>query len=234
MQYKKIKSKKLYEQVAEAIEQRMVDKKLLPGDRLDSVEQLAKSFDVGRSAIREALTSLQAKGLIEIRHGEGTFVRHVSTGDIAIQMPPSSLFNQKDMEELFEARELLELGVIEKAAKHRSQGQLLALQEAIHMMERSLTDHSASSEADFLFHMTIAEAAGNRLLVKMLGHISKPLADQIHQTRRLLAKTEPLLLERLHEEHIAIYEAIERQDEQAAKEAMSRHLATVKELVSAR
>ncbi len=231
MQYKKIKSKKLYEQVAEAIEQRMVDKKLLPGDRLDSVEQLAKSFDVGRSAIREALTSLQAKGLIEIRHGEGTFVRHLSTEDITIQMPPSSLFNQKDMVEIFEVRALLELGAIEKAAKHRSQNQLLALQEAIHIMEGALTDHLASSEADFLFHMTIAAAADNQLLVKMLEHISKPLADQIHQTRVLLKTTKPQALERLHDEHIAIYEAIERQDAPAAKEAMSRHLATVKELV---
>ncbi|MGM9950834.1 MAG: FadR/GntR family transcriptional regulator [Lysinibacillus sp.] len=231
MHYKKIKPKKLYEQVAEALEQRMVDRELLPGDRLDSVEQLAKSFDVGRSAIREALTSLQAKGLVEIRHGEGTFVRHLRTDDITIQMPPSSLLSQKDMEEIFEARELLELGVIEKAVQHRSQDQLLALQEAIHMMERSPMDHPASSEADFLFHMTIAEAADNQLLVKMLEHISKPLADQIHLTRVLVAKTSPQALERLHDEHLAIYKAIERRDAHAAKEAMSRHLSTVRKLV---
>lgn len=231
MQYKKIKQKKLYEQVAEVIEQQMIDKELLPGDRLDSVEQLAKSFDVGRSAIREALMSLQAKGLIVIRHGEGTFVRQLSTEDITIQMPPSSLFNQKDIEEIFEVREVLELGVIKKAAARRSQNHLLVLQQAIHIMSEALTDHQASSEADFLFHTTIAKAADNQLLVTMLEHISKPLADQIQQTRVLLATRNPQVLEQLHAEHIAIYEAIEKQDEQAAKEAMSRHLTTVKAMI---
>lgn len=231
MQYKKIKPKKLYEQIAEVIEQQMIDKKLLPGDRLDSVEQLAKSFEVGRSAIREALMSLQAKGMIEIRHGEGTFVRQLSTEDISIHMPPSALFDKKDIEEIFEVRELLELGVIEKAARRRSQEQLLALQKAIHIMGESLTDHQASSEADFLFHTTIAKAADNQLLVTMLEHISKPLADQIQQTRVLLATTNPQALEQLHEEHIAIYQAIDHQDALAAKEAMSQHLATVKKMI---
>lgn len=231
MQYKKIKQKKLYEQVADAIEQQIMKKKLLPGDRLDSVEQLSKSYDVGRSAIREALMSLQAKGLIEIRHGEGTFVRHLSTDDITIQMPPSSLFNKKDIKEIFEIRELLELGVIEKAAVRRSQDDLLCLQHALHTMNEALTDHQASSDADFLFHTTIAKAADNQLLVTMLEHISKPLADQIQQTRVLLAATNPPALEQLHKEHAAIYEAIEKQDGKAAKEAMSRHLATVEKMI---
>lgn len=231
MDYKKIRQKKLYEQVAEAIEYQMIDKKLLPGERLDSVEQLAKSFDVGRSAIREALMSLQAKGLIEIRHGEGTFVRQLSTEDITIQMPPSALFDKKDIEEIFEVRELLELGVIEKAATRRSQDQLMTLQKAIYIMSEALTDHQASSEADFLFHTTIAKAADNQLLVTMLEHISKPLADQIQQTRVSLGTTNPQALEQLHDEHIAIYKAIERKDDRGAKEAMSRHLATVKTMI---
>lgn len=231
MQYKKIKQKKLYEQVADAIEQQIIKKELMPGDRLDSVEQLAKSYDVGRSAIREALMSLQAKGLIEIRHGEGTFVRHLSTEDITIQMPPASLFNKKDIEEIFELRELLELGVIEKAAAHRSQEDLLSLQHAIHTMGEALTDHEASSAADFLFHTTIAKAADNQLLVTMLEHISKPLADQIKQTRVLLAATNPQALEQLHKEHVAIYEAVEKQDGKAAKKEMARHLATVKKMI---
>ena len=52
MDVKKIKPKKLYEQIAEIIEQQIFDQKVLPGEKLDSVEQLAKNFDVGRSAIR--------------------------------------------------------------------------------------------------------------------------------------------------------------------------------------
>ena len=65
MQYKKIKPKKIYEEVAEAIHGMIRSRQLKPGDKLDSVQQLAENFQVGRSAIREALTALRAMGLID-------------------------------------------------------------------------------------------------------------------------------------------------------------------------
>ncbi|MDR6997848.1 DNA-binding FadR family transcriptional regulator [Neobacillus niacini] len=75
MNYKKIKPKKIYEEVAEAIQDMIRTGKIKPGDKLDSVQQLAENFQVGRSAIREALTSLRAMGLVEMKQGEGTYVR---------------------------------------------------------------------------------------------------------------------------------------------------------------
>ncbi|MDP4087292.1 MAG: GntR family transcriptional regulator, partial [Bacillota bacterium] len=67
MNYKKIKPKKLYEEVAEVIYEMIRTGELKPGQKLDSVQQLAENFQVGRSAIREALTSLRAMGLVEMR-----------------------------------------------------------------------------------------------------------------------------------------------------------------------
>ena len=82
MQYQKIQSKKIYEKVADALETSILDGSLQPGDRLDSVEKLAQNFSVSRSAVREALSALKAKGLLDIRQGEGSFVNHFDASPI--------------------------------------------------------------------------------------------------------------------------------------------------------
>ena len=75
MTYKKIKPKKIYEEVSEELYEMIRSGTLKPGDKLDSIQQLAENFQVGRPAIREALSALSSMGLIEIKQGEGTFVK---------------------------------------------------------------------------------------------------------------------------------------------------------------
>ena len=87
---KQVKPKKIYEIVAEQLTEMIVSGKVKPGDRLSSVQQLAEDFNVGRSAIREALSALKTMGYIEIRQGEGTFVKKVDI-DVANQMIPQVL-----------------------------------------------------------------------------------------------------------------------------------------------
>ncbi len=70
MEYKRIKPKKIYEEVAETLLENIKEGSLKPGDRLDSVQQLAENFQVGRSAIREALSALRAMGLLEMKQGK--------------------------------------------------------------------------------------------------------------------------------------------------------------------
>lgn len=231
MDYKKLKPQKLYEQVATVIEQQINDKKILPGEKFESVEQLAKNLNVGRSAIREALTSLQAKGLIEIRHGEGTFVRKLTAEDITLNMPNYAFFTEQDIKQIFEVRKILELGLIEKAANRRTEKQLQTMENALQLMAESLTNAQASSQADVLFHTTIAEAANNPLLVSMLQNVSKPISNQIKHTRELLASTNPDALRQLHQEHVAIYEALQQNQPSTAKQAMEFHLQTVENLL---
>ena len=232
MQYKKVKPKKLYEQVAEIIEHQIVSKQLLPGEKIESVEQLAKIFDVGRSAVREALTSLQAKGLLEIRHGEGTFVRKVSAEDIQFHIPSALSFDKEQIKNIFEIRKILELGLIENAANYRTETHIKTLRETLLIMEQSVFEANTSGEADILFHTTISEAANNSLLVTMLQNVSNTIAQQIIQTRELLSHTKKDALLQLHQEHIEIFQAIEKQDSQLARQAMEKHLSTVEALLS--
>lgn len=232
MQYKKVKPKKLYEQVADIIEQKIVSKQLLPGEKIESVEQLAKIFDVGRSAVREALTSLQAKGILEIRHGEGTFVRKLSSEDIQFHIPSSLIFDKEQIKNIFEIRKILELGLIENAANYRTEAQINTLRDTLLVMEQSVFEATISGEADILFHTTISESANNSLLVTMLQNVSNTIAQQIIQTRELLSYTNKDALLQLHQEHIEIFHAIEKQDSQLARKALEKHLSTVENLLS--
>lgn len=231
MQYKKIKPKKLYEQVADIIEQQIINKEILPGEKLDSVEQLAKHFEVGRSAIREALTSLQAKGFVEIRHGEGTFVRKLGAEDIQLLIPSALIFDKEQIKNIFEIRKILELGLIENAAKFRTEEHLEVLYNTLQVMEKSVFDANTSGEADILFHHTISEAANNPLLVTMLQNVSNTIAQQIIQTRELLSYSERGALLQLHQEHVDIFKALQEQDSLQASNVMKKHLLHVESLL---
>ena len=231
MKYELPKTKKLYEQIAAIIEQKIVNGEISPGEKLDSVEQLAKNFEVGRSAIREALTALQARGIIEIRQGEGTYIRQVTAEDISLNIPNYAAFSQQDLQQIFEVRKILELGLIENAAKHRTDQQLEQLKQAIDTMYEALIDPQASSDADMRFHTIIAEAANNPLLVSMLQSVSKPISTQIQHTRSILSTTNPNALYNLHEEHIVIYNAIVSGNCNQAKQAMAKHLDSVETLL---
>ncbi|MEK5183563.1 FadR/GntR family transcriptional regulator [Solibacillus sp. FSL R5-0691] len=231
MKFEVPKTKKLYEQIAAIIEHKITIGEISPGDKLDSVEQLAKNFEVGRSAIREALTALQARGIIEIRQGEGTYIRKVTAQDISLNIPTYASFSEQDLQQIFEVRKILELGLIENAAKRRTTRQLEQLEEALSKMNDALIDPEASSNADMQFHAIIAEAADNPLLVSMLQSVSKPIARQIQHTRSILSTSDHAALHNLHEEHTAIYNALVHADDIQAKEAMAKHLKTVESLL---
>lgn len=98
-------------------------------------------------------------------------------------------------------------------------------------MQKHVANAQISSEADIQFHTIIAEAAHNPLLVSMLQSVSQPIARQIQHTRALLAQSNKEALVHLHEEHIRIYNALEKHDAQLAKQAMSDHLETVQSLL---
>ncbi|MER2058729.1 MAG: GntR family transcriptional regulator, partial [Niallia sp.] len=94
MEFKQIKPKKIYEEVADALYDAIKKGKFKPGEKLASVQQLAETFQVSRSAIREALTALKAKGLIDMKQGEGTFVKAYHPEEVVFSFPQAVLMNK--------------------------------------------------------------------------------------------------------------------------------------------
>lgn len=150
--YKQIKPKKIYEEVAEAILHMIQTGQLKPGDKLDSVQQLAENFQVGRAAIREALTALRAMGLIEMKQGEGTYVREFDPAMLSFPISAAVLMNKEDVVHLLEVRKLLEVGAAGVAARRRTEEDLRAMKSTLEQMRQAIGDEELGEKAYFLFH----------------------------------------------------------------------------------
>jgi GntR family transcriptional regulator, transcriptional repressor for pyruvate dehydrogenase complex len=232
LEYKKIKPKKIYEQVAEAIHDMIRSGKVRPGDKLESVQQLAAHFQVGRSAIREALTSLKAMGLIEIRQGEGTYIKKFETEQIAYPVSAAILMNTEDIAHLLEVRKIIEIGTAYSAAQKRTDRNLLAIEEALEEMRRSSGDEELGEQADVKFHLAIAESSQNPLLISLMNHVSGLMAENMRKTRQLWLFSKQASTDRLYEEHAAIYTAIKEQNPEKARTIMLQHIENVEAVLS--
>ncbi|MGE6719208.1 FadR/GntR family transcriptional regulator [Peribacillus frigoritolerans] len=229
MVYKKIKPKKIYEEVSDELYEMIRSGSLKPGEQLDSIQQLAENFQVGRPAIREALSALSSMGLIEIKQGEGTFVK---TFDPAIMNHPLSaalLMDQDNIKHLLEVRKILESGTAEVAAKKRTEENLIELKDMLFNMDKVSDDEELSDKADISFHVAVANASQNELLITLMNHVSELMAEKMRDIRRVALYSEEMTLKQLYQQHVRIYDAIVAQDEDGARSAMLFHLQSVEE-----
>jgi GntR family transcriptional regulator, transcriptional repressor for pyruvate dehydrogenase complex len=227
--YKKIKPKKIYEEVSDELYEMIRSGSLKPGEQLDSIQQLAENFQVGRPAIREALSALSSMGLIEIKQGEGTFVK---TFDPAIMNHPLSaalLMDQDNIKHLLEVRKILESGTAEVAAKKRTEENLIELKDMLFNMDKVSDDEELSDKADISFHVAVANASQNELLITLMNHVSELMTEKMRDIRRVALYSEEMTLKQLYQQHVRIYDAIVAQDEDGARSAMLFHLQSVEE-----
>lgn len=231
MIYKKIKPKKIYEEVTEAIYELIRTGKLKPGQKLDSVQQLAENFQVGRSAIREALTSLRAMGLVEMRQGEGTYVRQFETDQIIFPLSTAILMNKEDIFHLLEVRKIIEVGTVAVAAQKRTAEQLSEIEEALGDMKRAHGNRELGEEADLKFHLAIAKGSQNTLLTTLLNQVSEMMALTMKETRRVWLYSKETTLDQLYDEHALIFKAIRDKDQEKASHYMMIHLENVEAIL---
>ncbi|MBK5346965.1 FadR family transcriptional regulator [Bacillus sp. TH22] len=232
MEYKSIKPKKIYEEVSEAILTMIKNGTLKPGDKLLPVHQLAEQFQVGRSAVREALSALRAMGLIEMKQGEGTYVRNFDPSSLTKSLNNKLLMKKEDILNLLEVRKVLEVGAVRAAAAKRTEANLQNMKQWLDEMAKSIGDEKAGEKADFQFHMGIAESSHNNILLELMNHVSEMIAETIGESRRIILYGEQTTSERLLEEHQSIYDAVLKQDVELAQQAMLDHLTNVEHIVT--
>nr|WP_277818542.1 FadR/GntR family transcriptional regulator [Bacillus sp. TL12] len=234
MEYKSIKPKKIYEEVSEAILTMIKNGTLKPGDKLLPVHQLAEQFQVGRSAVREALSALRAMGLIEMKQGEGTYVKNFDSSALTKSLNHTLLMKKEDILNLLEVRKVLEVGAVRVAAAKRTEDNLQNMKHWLDEMAKSIGNEKAGEKADFHFHMGIAESSHNNILLELMNHVSEMIAETIGESRRIILYGEQTTAERLLEEHQAIYDAVLKQDVESAQQAMLNHLTNVEHIVTGR
>ncbi len=212
---------KLADQVADAISGQIAQGRLLAGEKLPAERQLCEQFGVSRTAVREAVRSLEAKGLLEVRSGGGTWVRHASAAPasellgLAMQVSGAGV----TWAHVLEARRLLEVEIAGMAAARRTERDLAALREAIEEMRARRGEPEGWSQADVRFHDTLAVASGNPLMPMLLGAMQDALLDARRQAHRLPGTPANALTH-----HVAVFAAVETGDAAAARRAMQAHL----------
>lgn len=232
MEVTRLSRRNSYELIAEQIRQQILNGKLKPGQRLPSTKELAEKFSVGRSSVREALSALKAMGLIDIRQGEGCTVRTFSPEQMEIRLP-AVLMTKEAILELLEARKALETSNARLAATKRTDDDLRTFERILARMEDGLGDGEQGEKSDLAFHLALAEATHNGVMVKLLKTISGQMEAAIRETRRRHMYEDRSISERLWREHLDIYRAIKDKDTRAAGEYMERHLRHVERTVMA-
>ncbi|HMJ54117.1 MAG TPA: FadR/GntR family transcriptional regulator [Polyangiaceae bacterium] len=192
---------------------------LRPGDRLPAERELAKRFRISRASLRAALHSMAGMGLLQFRHGSGTYIKEgppvLNDGPLSLL---ASLHGFTD-DEMFEARRHLEVGVSGLAAERASLADLAKMQAEIAGMASALHDPQQYLVHDVGFHRMVASASSNPILAALVELVSTILYQQRRQTVAGALDLAPSLAM-----HRRIYRAIAARDPVRAREAMNRHL----------
>lgn len=222
--YTPIRSNKVYEQIAEQIEQRILSGTLRSGDRLPTERELAEQFQASRTAVREAMKTLAQKGLVDMRPGRGTIVIDGTTQAMRHSLGLMMRVGQAgSSDELVEVREILEPEIAALAAARATQEHIAAMQEAVQIMDNSLDAADNYIAADNDFHRALAKATQNTLILAFVDSIVGLLSEQ--RTHIFAVSGGP---ERGQLHHKRLLDAIARQDSEAAREAMRAHLQQVR------
>jgi GntR family transcriptional regulator, transcriptional repressor for pyruvate dehydrogenase complex len=223
--YQTIAASRLYEQIVEQIEKSIVGGEIKPGDQLPPERELAQRFGVSRTAVREAVKALSEKGLVEALPGRGTFVTNSRSQTIRQSLDRMIRVNQLEgVEHLIEVREILEPEIAARAAAHADEKDIAAMREAFAAMEQAGEQADAYIEADLDFHLALAEAAHNPLILALIDSIVVLLRE--HRLRMFHVHGGP---ERGQHHHTRILDAVARHDPPAARVAMTAHLQQVTE-----
>lgn len=195
--------------------------RLKPGDRLPAERELAQQVGVSRPSVRAGLRALAAMGVVQSRHGAGTFIR---SGPPSLDSEPLSFLaalHGFTRDQMFEARRVLEVGVAGLAAERATGEHLAAIAEEMTGLFASLDDPLAFLRHDIRFHRAVATAAGNPILASLVEMVSALFYAQ----RRKTAERARDLRESA-DMHRAIYNALRAHDVERARHAMNEHLVT--------
>jgi GntR family transcriptional repressor for pyruvate dehydrogenase complex len=210
---------RLYEDVGERLGEFVRESGMVPGDQFPPERELSQRMRVSRTSVRQAFVVLQALGAVDVRHGEGVFLRRTrGFGESLSKL----LDRRRRLPDVLEAREALEVKLAELAAGRRRKRDLDAMNASLDQMAADIRGGGLGIDGDAAFHHAIAMAARNEVLL----HLIDAMAEVIQESR-VESLSEPGRPPRSLEAHRRILAAIEAQSADGAAEAMRQHLRVV-------
>ena len=201
----------------------LIEKGLVrPGDKLPAERDLAAQIGVSRPTVRVGLRALAAMGIVESRHGSGTYI---PDGPPALGSESLSLLaalHGFTREEMYDARRVLEVGAAGMAAEHATADQLATIADEVANLFATLDDPLVFLVHDIKFHRAVAEASGNPIIAALVEMVSALYYDRRKETARQASDRD---LREAAELHRRIYQAIRARNSEAARNVMNVHLA---------
>jgi GntR family transcriptional regulator, transcriptional repressor for pyruvate dehydrogenase complex len=215
--------------VVDGLTGRIRDGSLATGEKLPTEAEIMEAFGVSRTVVREAISRLQAAGLVETRHGVGTFV--VGLGDAAsFRIAPGQLETLQDVIAVLELRIGVETESAALAAMRRTPENLQTLRNALKAFISAVEEGRDAVGPDFQFHLEIARATQNHHFVDLMATLGGMMIPRARlEPPGPLTPEREAYLRKVNAEHESIVDAIAHQDPEAARAAMRTHLANSRE-----
>lgn len=163
---RKIERKSVASQVYEQLKQNILKGVWKAGEQIPSENELVNLLGVSRISVREALKQLASIGLVEARHGEGTFVKQVEADSYMNELLPLMVLNRENILELIKYREIIEVGAIALAVERADDADIRALEENLRQHEKFRNTVEQAAQTDLEFHLLIAKASKNPFVIK--------------------------------------------------------------------
>ena len=218
---KPVRRDRVRDQVFDQLKDQVLKGTWLPGNKIPSENELAALLGVSRVSIREGLQKLATLGLLDTRHGEGTYVRELS-GDIYLNtlFPLLALDNKMNILQVLEYRMVMDTGCVAIAVERATEEDLLEMEALYAIMEASgeSGDLGKFAQADLDFHLAISKVTKNPIFIKVNTIIKDVLSVSMEGIVRALGKHDGLFY------HRRIIDAIRKRDKKEAKRLMEEHV----------
>jgi len=217
---------KFHEQIVDQIQALIEKGRLRNGDRLPPERELASIFKVSRHSVREAIRVLEQKKVLKSRPGSGTFVILEDESSVIESLANAILREKSTLAEIFQFRELIEPQIAGLAARNATQKDIWVLENLLEQQQKAPDNSMASKELDEKFHLALARATGNSVLLQVVELFSHILLKSRHENFQSPHRNKLSV-----KGHKTIFNAIKDGDSKAANKLMAGHLQAIRELV---
>ena len=214
----KIDTAQIKNQVYEKCKAMIINSVWAPGDKLPSEGQLCEQLGVSRVSVRSALQSLAAQGFIEIRRGEGSFVKHSSLSDQLDLLLPIFALGEKDILDVLKYRIITEPSLMAYVVENATEADIAKLEEILDNMKKSTSDMRRHAQLDEQFHFLLTEIVANGVISKVYRVLFEIFNSAWNEVCGILGPDAGILY------HSRILEALKARDKETAERVMREHV----------
>lgn len=223
---KAIKKTRIHEEVVSQIHQMIRDGRLKAGDQLPSERELAETFKISRTSVREALRALESQGMIISKTGMGNFIADLPVESFVAPLARLLVEEKTALADIFELRKLIEPQIASLAAERATLEEIERMKSLLEKQREQVEAGATGVDADTEFHFAIGQATQNHAIEKLVSGLLDVLSHSREESLQTPGRREASIAS-----HLAIVDAIERHDQAQAREAMRHHIEQVERSV---